>query len=292
MAWSPEPFAFEAIGTHWIISLPDGLSASMRQNIERLVHERIALFDKNYSRFRPDSLISEMSQRAGNYFLPSDAKPMFDLYEKLYRLSHGAVTPLIGQVLSDAGYDAIYSLETKKLSQPPAWDEVLEYAYPNLLVKRPVLLDFGAGGKGYLIDIVANILGAAGLESFIINAGGDIIHRDQSGLSFAVGLENPDNTQEAVGIASLANRSLCGSAGNRRVWGQFHHIISPFTLSSPRHIKALWTMADSTLLADMMATALFFMEPSELESFSFEYIIIREDNRVEKSAAFPANLFV
>lgn len=291
MAWNPEPFAFEAIGTHWIISLPDGLSASMRDNIERAVQERIALFDRDYSRFRSDSLVAEMSRTAGVYTLPEDAQPMLDLYERLYRLSHGAVTPLIGQVLSDAGYDAVYSLDAKPLSPPPTWDEALEYAYPHLTLKRPALLDFGAAGKGYLIDIVAELLLAAGVSAFIINAGGDIIHRDPAGQPLEIGLENPDNVAEAVGIASLANRSLCGSAGNRRVWGNFHHVMSPFTLSSPRHIKALWTVAGSTRLADMLATALFFMEPAELAEFDFEYLIIRADSTFEKSAAFPAKLF-
>lgn len=291
MAWSPEPYAFEAIGTHWIISLPDGLLASDRQNIERAIQERIAIFDKDYSRFRPDSLVAEMARRPGTFTLPADGRPLFDIYERMYRLTEGAVTPLIGQALSDAGYDATYSLQSKPLSRPPAWDEALEYEYPRLTIKRPALLDLGAGGKGYLIDIVAGLLRSADIGAFIINAGGDIIHSDPSGEGLRVGLENPENAEEAIGIAELANRSLCGSAGNRRSWGAFHHIIDPFALSSPRHIKALWTVADSTLVADMLATALFFVEPAALQEFSFEYLIIRPDGSYERSSAFPAELF-
>ena len=52
-----------------------------------------------------------MARAAGQYHLPDDAKPMFDLYYKLYAATDGKCTPLIGQVLVDAGYDANYSLQ-------------------------------------------------------------------------------------------------------------------------------------------------------------------------------------
>ena len=98
---------FEAIGTHWKIQIHDEISDSLRSDIFALVHKRIAEYDKNYSRFRSDSLVTEMSKQIGVYTLPNDAKPMFDLYEQLYRLTNGSVTPLIGNLLEESGYDAI-----------------------------------------------------------------------------------------------------------------------------------------------------------------------------------------
>lgn len=292
MAWSPEPYSFKAIGTQWTISLPDGLLAAERENLERVIQERIAVFDKNYSRFRNDSLIAEMAVRAGTYELPADAQPMLDLYEKIFRLSNGSVTPLIGQVLSDAGYDASYSLREKPLSRPLAWDEVLEYRYPNLTLKQPALLDFGAAGKGYLIDLIAGILKMGGVSSFLVDAGGDMAHVDLLEKPIEIALEHPDDTDSAIGIASLCNRSLCGSAGNRRRWGRFHHIIDPHALASPQHIKALWTMASTTLEADMLATALFFMKPETLRAeFDFDYLIVQADDSISRSKGFAATLF-
>jgi thiamine biosynthesis lipoprotein ApbE len=43
-------------------------------------------------------------------------------------------------------------------------------------VTHPVMLDFGAAGKGYLIDIVADILRQEQIESFCVDAGGDMIY--------------------------------------------------------------------------------------------------------------------
>lgn len=200
------------------------------------------------------------------------------------------MTPLVGRLLEDAGYDAAYSLEqAAPLVSPPAWDDVMEVGEKDLCIKEPVLLDFGAAGKGYLIDIVAGILEAHGISEFSIDAGGDIIVR---GAVQRVGLENPLNASEVIGTVDVANQSICGSSGNRRAWGKFHHIMDPRTLASPRHIKALWVVADTTLLADGLSTALFFVEPEALEAkYDFEYTILYPDASFKKSEGFAGEIF-
>ena len=143
------------------------------------------------------------------------------------------MTPLIGQALSDAGYDAQYSLRPGKLWPTPAWSSVIDYNPPHLLVKKPVLLDFGAIGKGYLVDIIASLMMDAGVTDFCVNAGGDMLQRQTGPEVMRVGLEHPDHHDEVIGVATLGNQSLCGSAGNRRAWEGFNHIINPNTQSSP-----------------------------------------------------------
>ncbi len=297
-------FEFEAIGTHWKIQIEDEISDSVESDIFNSVRDRIAVYDQHYSRFRSDSLVTEMSQQIGMYELPSDAKPLFDLYERLYRLTNGSVTPLIGRLLEETGYDAQYSLETKPLHVPPTWNDAIEYDFPNIEIKQSVLIDVGAAGKGYLVDLVAGVLHEKGVRSFSINAGGDILHvhvgegqappLDSTDHTepIRVGLEHPDDTSLAIGIAEISNESICGSAGNRRTWGKFHHILDPHTLKSPRHIKAVWVIAKTALLADALTTCLFFVEPEPLQmEFNFEYVILYADNSVKQSDKFRGELF-
>ena len=158
---------FEAIGTLWNIDLYD-LDNQDILKISNLIKARIELFDKTYSRFRPDSLISEMGKISGTYRLPEDAKEMIDLYRRMFDATSGKVTPLIGQVLVDAGYDANYSLTPKpKISPAKLWSEVIEYNFPNITLKEPAVLDFGAIGKGYLIDIISNLLSQNGILNHV-----------------------------------------------------------------------------------------------------------------------------
>jgi thiamine biosynthesis lipoprotein len=283
---------FEAIGTRWKIDVFDEVAAEPAQKIVEKIKARIDVFDRAYSRFRADSLVTEMSHKAGEYVLPNDAKPMFDLYLDLYQRTNGLFTPLIAQTLVEAGYDAQYSLEPKELHRPPTWNEALDYKFPMLTLKRPALLDVGAAGKGYIIDIVSQILYTEGVTAFCVDAGADIFYAHPTNKLLEVGLENPLDATEVVGVATIANESICGSAGNRRAWKNFHHIIDPRTLTSPRNILAVWTIADTTMLADGLSTCLFFVPSKTLAPhYDFEYVILYEDFSIEKSAYFPGKFF-
>ncbi len=284
-------FNFPAIGTQWQIDLYTDISIEREAELFSAIKKRIDEFDKTYSRFRKDSLVTQISKETGDYTFPEDSQKIFNLYHELYILTDGLFTPFVGQMLVDAGYDAEYSLVQKKpLENSPLWEQVMEFSYPHLRVKIPSLLDFGAGGKGYLVDIVAIVIEKFGIVDYCIDAGGDILHK--GGNIIRIGLENPQNFDQAVGVYSLANGSLCGSAGNRRVWGDFTHIINPATLSSPKNILAVWVCASTALLADSLATCLFFVGADRLAKiYDFEYLIIRDNHSVEKSKNFSAEIF-
>ncbi len=254
--------------------------------------ERIAVFDLAYSRFRDDSLVSTMAHTAGTYKLPPDGPALLMIYERIYKITNGKVTPLIGKVMEEAGYDKTYSLTPSVLHSPPSWEDVLVFDGVNLTLKQSALLDFGAAGKGYLVDHVAKVLLGEGIESFIVDAGGDIIHRHATGAKAQIGLEHPLDTTKVIGVVSLGNESICGSAGNRRAWGDFTHIIDPTTLTSPDEILATWVIAETTLVADMLATCLFFISPEILTShFTFQYIILRKDFSVLYSKQTAIELY-
>lgn len=281
---------FEAIGTHWHIDLKTSVDTS---TLVSHIRERIEKFEAVYSRFRPQSLITRMSQRAGTYTLPEDAEPMWTLYKELYQLTGGAFTPLIGSLLSEAGYDATYSLTPKTLHKPPAWEDVIDDSrYPEISLKKPVLIDVGSIGKGYLIDIVGTLLEENGIRDYCINAGGDIRHRSASSTPLRVALEHPMDFSLAAGMTTICNESLCGSAGSRRAWNQYHHIMDPRTLASPRHILTAWIKAKTTRIADALATCLFLVSAEELRpQFDFEYLILRPNMSAERSTGWKGELF-
>ena len=285
-------FNFEAIGTLWQIDIYHDLSVVQEKTLLSVIENRIELFDKAYSRFRSDSLITMMSKETGTFDLPDDAEELFKVYYDLYKRTGGLFTPLVGNLISDAGYDASYSLAQKKeLEIPAQWKDVLEYHYPSLLIKQPVILDFGAGGKGYLVDLVSNVLEQYDVSKYCIDAGGDILYKNTT--SIRIGLENPENTDQVVGVCVLENGSICGSAGNRRAWGTFTHIINPKTLTSPTDISAVWVTAETAFIADALATCLFFVEPEVLaDAYKFQYVRVRSDHTVERSAGFSGEVFL
>ncbi len=286
-------YTFEAIGTQWQVDFEFPISEVRSARLLAKIKDRIEVFDKNYSRFRSDSLVTKMAQKAGQYTLPSDAEPLFSLYKKLYDLTSGLFTPLIGQLLVESGYDEKYSLsKSEKINQVPHWEEVAEYRGTELLLHQPTLLDFGAAGKGYLVDLISQLLEAEGITNYCVDGSGDIFYKNAENKKLRVGLENPQNTSEVIGFVEVCNQSICGSATNRRKWGNYHHIMNPTTLHSVQDIQATWVVADSALLADSLATCLFFVKPDVLlADYNFEYVVIKNDMSIEHSAHLSGELF-
>ena len=280
---------FGAIGTHWEIDTVDVLSDS----IKSAVTNRIEEFDRVYSRFRDDSVVSKLSRRAQTIELPEDAGDLFALYKALYDATGGGLSPLVGDALNHLGYDASYRLTS--LPGPPepvpAFEEVLSLEGRTLTCYRPVTIDIGAAGKGYLVDIVGKLLEDEGITTFTIDASGDLLRRGD--IPESVGLENPRDPERVVGVATVANGALAASATNRRMWGDgVHHIIDALTGLPTTSIEATFVIADSAALADGVATALFMATPEELAPVGdCEWLIMSSDGSLRASPNFPGEVF-
>jgi thiamine biosynthesis lipoprotein len=283
-----DDFAFDGIGTRWEISTPRPLAASLRARLLAVVET----YDGDWSRFRSDSTVSAMAREPGRYKLPAEAAALGRLYRSLYDLTGGAMTPLIGGSLERLGYDAAYSLQPSGSAIPaPRWDDVLAWDGHVLTTAAPLVLDIGAAGKGQLVDLLAAELQSAGVDSFVIDASGDLLHRGPDAVTVA--LEHPYDPARAIGTMRLAGAALCASASNRRSWGDgLHHVLDGTTGLPVSTAVATWTMAESTMVADALATALFFVPGAELErTFDFSWLTVFADGSAAFSAGFEGTLF-
>jgi thiamine biosynthesis lipoprotein len=287
-------FEFDAIGTSWEIDTPQVPTASLRQAIL----ERIERFDAAYSRFRPDSLVARIAATpdGGSFRFPDDAPALFDLYDRLHAATSGAVDPLIGRDLELLGYDPHYSLTHDPIAiaryswDRPSWKADVRRHGSVVVTKRPVVIDVGAAGKGYLVDIVAGMLRNEGMHEFVVDGSGDLIHAGSEPLD--VGLEHPSDPNLAIGVARLNGRALCASASNKRAWGSFHHVLDGRTGVPVHDVIATWVVADEALTADGLATALFFTPAERLAaSFNFSFVRMFADGRAEISPNFDGELF-
>lgn len=213
----PEQFFLErdAIGTHWFIESTLPIDGETAEHVDR----RIAEFDRTYSRFRDDSLVSQARRVPATYTFPDDARDLFDLYDALDRLTGGAVNPLVGDALERLGYDADYRLTRDESRQPaaaPSWRQHVLRDGTALTVSADAgVIDVGAAGKGYLVDLVTDVLRSHGHTDVLVDAGGDIVTTGTR----VIGLENPFDSHQAIGTVDLTNAALAGSGINRRSWG-------------------------------------------------------------------------
>jgi FAD:protein FMN transferase len=292
--------AFDAIGTRWTIDtarpLPDAVLRAVRERIDR--------FDRDWSRFRADSWVAEVARGgAGAYRLPDDAGPLLDAYDVAARTTDGAVNPLVGRALEGLGYDAAYSLRPRRdadgalrTAPAPDWRAAAHRDGATLVLDEPALIDVGAGGKGYLVDLVSGVLAAHGAGQHVVEAGGDLRVADLAGAAtgpLTVALEDPRDTTRAVGVLRLSDGALCGSATNRRAWGQgLHHVVDARTGAPTADVLATWAVGGSALAADVAATALFFAEPDLVASrFGVRYVVLRADGSLRWSLGLDGEVF-
>ncbi len=287
---------FDAIGTGWEL---DTVLPLEPETVDA-VAARIDRFDRTWSRFRGDAFVARFAQGPVSTAFPDDARDdaiaLFDTYRRLHDVTGGAMTPFIGASLERLGYDAAYTLVPQGPAlAAPAWDDVARWDGEVLETDRPLVIDIGAAGKGRLVDLVADVLVEHGHEAFTIDASGDLRHEHGSGAPepLRIALEHPYDPRKAIGVATIESGALCASAVNRRAWGEgLHHVIDGRTGEPTVAVAATWVTAGQAMLADGLATALFFTDHESLsEAFACESVRMFTSGLTDRSAGFPGELF-
>lgn len=328
----------------------------------------IDTYESALSRFRPDSPVSRMrgAKHGGTFVFPDWCSPLFDLYDRLFEATGGAIDPCVGEDLIRLGYDSSYSftvspdaigydkaddsdkLGTSDASGDPAalsvgvygqsatwhlgaihgratWRTDVERHGTTLVTRRPVALDFGACGKGYLVDLIARML-REHTDAYVIDAGGDLLirtvgcasdsrttahddegtpsaHDEPAAATVTIALEDPADPSRAVGTATMSNGSFCASAPSRRHWGeaaghQLHHLLNAIDGLPVDDVTATWVAVRPdrefpTATADGLATALFTTPAEQLRHhFDFQCAILNADRAAAQSPDFPGGFFM
>lgn len=294
MPASPEPatWRFDAIGTGWQIDTAEPVGEDARA----VVAEVIERFDREWSRFRDDSVVTALARGTSTVPAPPDAADMLEAFVALDRATHGAVNPLVGSSLEVRGYDADYGLVDQGAQPaPPDWRERLTWTGGQLSLTEPAVIDVGALGKGRLVDLVLAALAPYVTGDVVVDASGDLVVR---GTPQRIALEHPYDPRRAIGLVEVTDAALCASATNRRAWGDgLHHVLDARTGEPVRTIAATWaiapaTMPSPTMRADAIATALFFDGgPALAFEWGIEWVRMSTDGRVEWSPGSTAELF-
>jgi len=281
-------WVFDAIGTSWAIETAHPLPSIARGAVSAVVER----FDREWSRFRDDSLVSALAEgRAASVPAPDDAHAMLSMYDELDAATAGAVNPLVGDSLARLGYDARLTLAPRGEPQPaPSWRDTLTWGNDQLALGSPATIDVGALGKGRLVDLVHETVRRHVDGDVVVDGSGDLA---ASGAPIRVALEHPYDSTRAIGVATVVDGALCASAINRRAWGDgLHHVLDARTGAPVRAFAATWALADTAMRADALATALFFDGGPELAAtWKAHWVRMRTDGRVEWSPGFDGEVF-
>ena len=225
------------------------------------------------SRFRPDSELSRLNDRAGQIVRASGV-----LWEVLQaalaaaRRTGGLVTPTGLVALVAAGYDRTFAaLPAAGAAAPapagplPAWQAVrLLPRLHAIQVPAGVRLDFGGIAKGWAADRAARQLAA--LAPALVDAGGDIRVSGPraTGEPWPIGAGDPRDADRDLALLALRGGAVATSGRDYRRWQRGgvwqHHILDPRTgQPATTDVLSATVLAPTAVAAESAAKAVLIL---------------------------------
>ena len=159
--------------------------------------------------------------------------------------------------------------------------------------KKGMKIDFGGIGKGYITDELVKILTDEGVESAIINLGGNVfgLNKKPDGSLWNVAIRDPNEPENYMAAIRIGNSAVITSGGYERYFEEngkiYHHILNPKTgKPSDSNLKSVSIVSKNATLADALSTSLFIMgEKKAIEYWrkngaDFDIILMTVDNRL------------
>ena len=263
------------------------------------------IFDK-YNAYEGVNNLYAVNQGAAEAPVPAEPELMDLLLSvRQWRQAYGGVlNPAMGAVLDlwhDAREDGTVLPDEAALqeaAQHMDYDQViLDEEAGTVYFEDPALsLDVGAVAKGYAAQLTSDTLRENGLDSFLLNAGGNVVcgGKPLDGRDFwVVGVEDLDgvSTRETLGATDL---SVVTSGDYQRYYTvdgvRYHHILDPKTgCPAESGLVSVTVLCENGAWADALSTACFVLGPDGAlalrddladQGTDFELILVTDDGRV------------
>lgn len=197
--------------------------------------------EQRFSRFRPDSELSEVNRKAGRWTTVSDGfAELLELSLEGARTTGGLFDPTVLPAMVSAGYDRDFERLREQgdvalpAPQAPAapcgrWLDVRLHGN-RVHLPDGVGLDFGGIAKGWAADRAAEL--AHELPWVAVDAGGDIrLHGDVPAGGLEVAVDDPETVGAEVLRVAMTGGAVATSSVTFRSWARggerLHHIIDP-----------------------------------------------------------------
>jgi len=146
----------------------------------------------------------------------------------------------------------------------------------GVLIPGGMSIDLGAIAKGYISDRIADYFVEKGVESALLNVGGNVrtVGLKPDGSNWRIGIQDPEGVrdQSIVGVATLGDNAVVTSGIYERGFilddVVYHHILDPNTgWSVQNELAGVTIVAKEACTADALSTTVFAMGLEEGSEF-------------------------
>lgn len=257
-------------GTYYSILYYDDDGRLFQEEIEALFEE----INRSMSFYDPNSLLSRINRQEESR-VDEHFRIVFRRAQEISQETGGAFDATVFPLVSAWGFGPGDGREMSREEQ----DSILDFVgYEKVwldddhIMKADarVQLDFNAIAKGYAADVAGDFLASRGVETYMVEIGGDLVARGMKpdGSHWRIGLEIPAASataeQEWNYFVEIKDRGLATSGDYRRYYIQdgrrLSHTISPFDGEPVTHnLMSASVFAEDAMSADAYATAFMVM---------------------------------
>jgi len=272
----------QTMGTYWRVSYLAEGGAPAPAAVKTQLEDSLVAVNASMSTWDPQATISQFNN--GESLEPFPIEPAFATVvaaaQAVSAASGGAFDVTVGPLIDLWGFGA----GGERRAAPPSAEAIGEaqarVGFGKLVVRADppslqrtapgVEVDLSALAKGYGVDVLAAVLGEAGLGNYLVDIGGEVRARgvNDRGVPWRIGVEVPDPSarglvQEALPLKDL---SLATSGDYRNFFEadgvRYSHTIDPRTgYPIPQRVASVTVAHREALWADAWATAMNVLGP-------------------------------
>ncbi|WP_260839159.1 FAD:protein FMN transferase [Methylomonas koyamae] len=267
---------FNAMGTPCEIQLFAVSTAAASAAADAAVAE-VQRLEARYSRYRPDSFLSEINRAAAagaTIEVDAETASLLDYATTCHQQSDGLFDITSG-LLRQA-----WKFDSGRLPEPAALAALLaKVGWDKVVWQKPLLgfgvtgmeIDFGGVVKEYAADCAATVCRNRGVKHGVVNLGGDIrvIGPRGDGTPWRVGIRDPRQRGEILKTLPVYEGAVASSGDYERcllIDGvRYGHILNPKTGWPVRHLAAVTAVADFCVVAGSASTIAMLKEADGVE---------------------------
>ncbi len=236
--------------------------------------------------------------------IPESLLELITLSKQYYQSSQQLFNPAIGKLIAAYGFHDDASKDQELVNEIrrnlPTMNDIVINGGEATSLNPHLALDLGGIAKGYAMEKIQKYLKSAGFDSFLINAGGDVL---TSGKRFerpwVIAIQNPFAPGAIASIELSGNQRLFTSGNYRRFYEKddelVHHIIDPRTGKPSNNISSATVLSNDAVLADVAATTLMIdgwnNHAALAKSLGItDYLIINQTGEIIASKSMSAKI--
>ena len=272
----------------------------------QIVHTLFSEWEQTLSRFLPDSELSQLNQQAGTPLAASDL--LYDVLATALtaaRATEGVYDLALLDQLIQLGYDRTFDDLPKVRFDPiipgepgGRWRGIkVDPIRRSVTLPSGIKLDFGGIAKGMAVDAALEHLHQKGINSALVNAGGDLAVLGLPHIADQWPVAVPG--REQFWAIPLVSGAIATSGIAHRHWWQGktlrHHILDPRTgLPAQSDLWSVTVVADRCEQAEVAAKVAFILGSGPgadfLRTHRIAGLLVHEDGMWETVEPWPTNL--